>query len=58
MMKLTVKYFHDSIDEELDEKIIQTFENLGFEWNGQGYDLERNIREIFFNNPNIRSNHG
>jgi len=32
MMKLIVKYFHDSIDEELDGKIIQMFENLGFEW--------------------------
>ena len=48
-MKLIVKYFHDSIDEELDKKIIQTFENLGFEWSGQGYDLKQNIREISFN---------
>ncbi len=30
-MKLTVRYFHDNINEELDKKIIQALGNLGFE---------------------------
>ena len=54
MMKLRVRYFYDGINEELDKKIIQLFGNLGFEWDGQGYDLEQGMREIFFINPSIK----
>ena len=53
-MRLTVRYFHDGIDEELDKKITQLFENLGFEWDGSGYDFERGVREIHFRNENIK----
>ncbi len=36
------------IDSELDEKITAFFKKLGFEWTGQGFDLQTEERDIGF----------
>ena len=35
-------------DADLDKKIQDFFEGLGFEWTGQGFDLRTNERDISF----------
>jgi len=50
-MRLAVKY-EGNLDEGLDEKIIQIFENLGFKSVGNSYNFKDGIRKIFFENPN------
>ena len=47
-MDLSVCYYKDLIDTELDEKIISFIESLGYEWYGQGYTFDKNEREIVF----------
>lgn len=45
-MRISVKY--DGYDVELDKKIKEFCEGLGFEWYGQGYDFIQDRRDIAF----------
>jgi Lar family restriction alleviation protein len=38
------------IDKDFDKQIQELFEGLGFNWTGQGYDLEKSERDICFEN--------
>ena len=47
MKKLTVEYT-GGLDGELDKKIRNFFKELGWNWIGQGMEIETQIREIVF----------
>ena len=46
-MKIKITYT-GGIDRDLDRKILDFFEGLGFVWTGQGIELENHIRDIAF----------
>lgn len=50
MTKLRVIYKDDrkKLDTELDNKIQHFFAEIGFEWTGQGFDMESQERDISF----------
>lgn len=50
---LVIKYKEErSIDSELDQKIMNFLKTLGYKWNGSGWDVQTNIRDISFTKKN------
>lgn len=49
VQKLTIKY-NGELDKDLGERLAGFLEHppLNFEWTGQGYDLEKKVRDISF----------
>ena len=47
--QITIKY-NGKLDKDLDERLagLLEFPPLNFEWIGQGYDLQKKIRDISF----------
>lgn len=45
---LVIAYGGDSIDEDLDAKVITLFKELGYSWLDSGYDLIINRRDLRF----------
>ena len=47
-VKVTYRTTVPELCPEVDEKIRIAMGRAGFEWTGQGYDLETNVRDIGF----------